>query len=151
MYQEKPLGPCSLASWGLSSFCAASERQVCWYPCPDGCHTSINPRKTNSPTSVSPAGHSSNKPLAGELTAGQRSPRVSLDDGEERNKRVAFNNLSDIKRTSTLWGLQCAEENKTIKDEWGSRRVGYKENVTWIAAEMPGALTETGMHVGFLT
>ncbi|KAA8589611.1 hypothetical protein FQN60_012976, partial [Etheostoma spectabile] len=31
-------------------------------------NTSVNPWKTNSPTSVSPAGHSSNKPLARELT-----------------------------------------------------------------------------------
>lgn len=37
-------------------------------------------------------------------------------------------------------------------EEHGSKRVtksSYKENATWIAAKMPGALTETGMHKGF--
>lgn len=71
------------------------ERQVCRYPFPDGSHSSVNPWKTSSPTSMSPAGHSSYKPLAGGLTAGQWPPRVSLDGGKERVERVAFNNLSD--------------------------------------------------------
>lgn len=35
-----------------------------------------------------------------------------------------------------------------LKKKEGSR---YKENVTLTAAEKLGALTETGMHVGFVT
>lgn len=93
-YQENPLCVCVCVVCHLFANSApvfgSSERQVCRYPVPDGCHTSVNPRKTNSPTSMSPAGHSSNKPLARELTTGQRPPRVSLDDGQGRKNQSGF-------------------------------------------------------------
>lgn len=52
-----------------------------------------------------------------------------------------------------MLGLYLIEGNTIFEEEAEEkvRHSRYKENVTWIAAEMPGALTETGMHVGSLT
>lgn len=68
-------------------FIGFSQRQVCRYPVPDGRHASVNARKAGSSASVSPAGHPGDKPLARELLADQWTPRVSLEEGEERRNK----------------------------------------------------------------
>lgn len=89
----------------FNCFTDPSEGQVCRYPFPDTCYSSVNPWITCSPTSMSPTGHSCNKPLARGLTTSERPPRVSLDEGEGRTEGRKINTcrscLSEIKITST--------------------------------------------------
>lgn len=82
----------------------SSERQVRRYPAADGCHPSVNARETDTSAPVPPAGHPGNEPLAREVPAGQRAPRVSLQDGEERRRKTITDEDRKLKERLFRYG-----------------------------------------------